>query len=525
MNALSDIKHGMELFRAGKTQELAEHMRSLRAYDPIASDVLEVSVKAMRFQSPEAIRKGIRLLSAVSGRPELAPVLFNSLGIAYSTMGEIGTSENYYFRALEASEIISDRDGVFMARMNLFHIRFCRGEYGPLYEEIKKSLRQGDFPDDYYARYLLALLEVIRGEPDRVLKTLETLAHPEDKRFYYFGSLEIKGLALRLKARLDEAIACYEESAEGLFKLGTTYSVFPCAKALELARICGLHQPKRGLIRDSIRLATRGSWGDRAAAQAVKALTTANDEECLAMLFEAAQDYKKAYHLLEAFTSGLLAAYMAWQTESPLFAKILRFLSPMASVYAGFRRDPLLGEFFSDIYPLLNRDSDRRDEHGIRAYLIGDMRVLVDGKEIPFRNWRRKKAVRALIYLLLSPKHRLPQDHMFYLLWPRRKYDERSREGLYSTIYTIRKNIRRPELLTRRHDFYQLEDVWTDLDEIESLVRRAESATDLAEREELYSRARELAGDELLPEVIDDRYVEEYREYYNRLRKRITNPS
>jgi len=522
MDSAQQIKLGMELFKAGRTRELSDFIRKLKASDPVVGAVLEVSVMTFRFQSPEAIRRGTRLLAAVAGRPELAGPLFNSLGTAYSMMGEIETSENYFLRYLETSEAMGDKEGVFRARMNLFHSKFCRGEYDSLYREIKEALKGGTLLDDYYARYLMALLEVIRGEPDKVLRTLDSMQHPPDKMFYYFGSLEIKGLAMRLMGRLDEAMACYRESAEGMMGLGTAYAAFPCAKALELSRLTGLPSPSAGLVRTCVNLANNGSWGERAAALAISAFLTPDDGESARLLLEAAEGYRRAYHLFEAFISGLTAAYLAWRSESPVFVKALRFLAPIAPIYRGFRKDPLLGGFLGDLYPLLTRDSRNAEEHSIRAYLIGDMRVLVDGKEIAFQAWRRKKAVKALVYLLLSPKHRISKDHLFYLLWPRRRYDEKSREGLYAVIYTIRKNIGRPEFLTARHDFYQLEEVWTDLDELESLVRRAEATTEPSEKEELFCRARELARDELLPEIIDDHYVEEYRQYYNRLRERIS---
>lgn len=521
MDAAQKISRGLELFRAGRTHELSDYIRKLKSSNPLVGAVLEVSVMAFRFQSPEAIRKGNRLLSAVGGRPDLAGPLFNALGTAYSTIGETETSENYFLRYLETSEAIGDRDGTFRARMNLFHSKFCRGEYELLYREIKEALKKGTLLDDYYARYMLALLDVIRGEPEKVIRTLDSLQHSADKMFYYFGSLEIRGLAMRLMGRLNDALACYQKSAEGFMGLGTAYAVFPCAKALELSRLSDLPSLPASLVRTCARLASKGSWGERAAALAVSALSAKDDAKSARGLFEAAEGYKRAYYLFEAFISGLLSAYLAWRAEDEIFVKALRFLAPLAPVYPGFRKDPLLGGFLADVYPILTRDSGDTNGNGIMAYLVGDMRILVDGKELAFREWRRKKAVKAFVYLLLSPKHRLPQDHLFYLLWPRKKYDESSKDGLYAVIYTIRKNIGRPGLLTRRHDFYQLEEVWTDLDEIEVLVRRAEATIESSEREELFCRARELAKDDLLPEIIDDHYVEEYRQYYNRLRRRI----
>ena len=51
---------------------------------------------------------------------------------------------------------------------------------------------------------------------------------------------------------------------------------------------------------------------------------------------------------------------------------------------------------------------------------------MVDGNEITLSGWRRNKAIKVLLYLLLSPHHRIPTDHLFYLLWPRRSYNKKA---------------------------------------------------------------------------------------------------
>jgi len=162
-----------------------------------------------------------------------------------------------------------------------------------------------------------------------------------------------------------------------------------------------------------------------------------------------------------------------------------------------------------------------KDEKGIRAYLIGEFRVFVDGRELKLSKWHNNKAIKAFVYLLLSSNHRIAHDHLFYLLWPRRSYNERSRFLLYTAIDVIRRRIGRRELLTKKRDFYQLEDTWTDLGEIENLLRLADATHDPAEKEEYLTRARELAKGELLPEFPYDKHIEEYRDYYERLRKRV----
>ncbi|MEO0191881.1 MAG: hypothetical protein ABIM46_03765, partial [candidate division WOR-3 bacterium] len=67
----------------------------------------------------------------------------------------------------------------------------------------------------------------------------------------------------------------------------------------------------------------------------------------------------------------------------------------------------------------------------------------------------------------------------------------------------------------------QLEDVWTDLGELENLMRLADAVRDPAERKEYLVKARNLAKGDLLPEFLYDKHIDEYRYYYNRLRNRL----
>jgi len=102
------------------------------------------------------------------------------------------------------------------------------------------------------------------------------------------------------------------------------------------------------------------------------------------------------------------------------------------------------------------------------------------------------------------------------------KYIRKNAVLLYKAIYIVRENLGDSRLLTRKHDFYQLEgEVWTDLGEMENLIRLAEASQTPEEKEELPSRTRELARGELLPEFPYDPYIDEYRQYYERLKKRV----
>jgi len=169
---------------------------------------------------------------------------------------------------------------------------------------------------------------------------------------------------------------------------------------------------------------------------------------------------------------------------------------------------------------IMERDRGQQD-YKITVHLIGEFRISLKGIEVNWNSWRNRKAVQALIYLLLSPKYRVTADHLFYSLWPRRKLSRKNVKMLYHVVWVIRKNIPVPRFLIKRYDFYQLEDVWTDLGELENLMLRADATQDTAERNEILSRARELARGELLPEFSYDSYVDEHRQYYERLRKKV----
>ncbi|MEO0180582.1 MAG: hypothetical protein ABIM74_02015 [candidate division WOR-3 bacterium] len=327
---------------------------------------------------------------------------------------------------------------------------------------------------------------------------------------------------MRMLYRFNEARDCFIASAQSFVDFSHAYAPFPCAKALQLSRFAGAELPPKSLIRKCLNLAKKGSWGEQAAAQEIQALLIEDDKTCAEALFAAAQSYQRATQPLEACLSGLHSAYLAWKTSSPVFPDVLKFLAPLLPIHPGFKKDPILGDFATRIEPLLATETSSSESKGIRAYLIGEFRVFVNGERLSLKGWRNNKAILALVYLLLSPQHRIPRDHLFYLLWPRRSYrSEDNRVLFYKAIYLIRRNLRDPRLLTKHRDFYQLEDTWTDLGEIENLARLADATRDPREKEEYLSRAKELAKGDLLPEFPYDRHIDEYRQYYYRLRKRL----
>ncbi|MEO0179997.1 MAG: hypothetical protein ABIM74_00165 [candidate division WOR-3 bacterium] len=517
MDTADRIKEGIKKLKMGRLSEVARYIETLKAQDPLAAGILEVSVAFYRAKSAEVVRKGKRLLAKVSDKPEIALYLFDNMGMAYRMLGEMDRAESFFIKFLEAAELLGHRKAATSAKMSLLSIRLFKAEYETLYCDIKKFLKEEERPD---ALYMFAVLHIIRGMPEQANKILESLLRLRRRPLFLAGVLEMKGLALRLMGRCDESMESYLGSIQAFLDLGSAYSAFPCAKAMNLSRLSGFDAPPQDTVKKCLSLARSGSWGEQAAAQEIKALLLQEEDETACMLFEAAQNYYRAYQPLEAFLAGLTSAFLAWRSNGPTLPQALKFLNPLASLHPGLKHDPFLRDFLIQIEPLVNQ-RETEPKSGIKAYLIGETKITVDNKDIRLKAWRNNKAILGLIYLLLSPKHRIPYDHLFYLLWPRRKYTQKSRCLLYTAINTIRTHLIRRELLVKHRDFYQLEDVWTDLGELENLLRLADATRDPTEKEEYLARARELANGDLLPEFPYDRYIDEYRQYYERLKKKI----
>jgi DNA-binding winged helix-turn-helix (wHTH) protein len=522
VNETEVIERGIALLKEGDRGGFALYLKEIRRSSYLLASLLDVGA-SVYFHSPsEAVRKAARLLPRIAGMPTLAVYLFSWLGFSKRMLGEIESSDVYFTKEMETAEMVGDTERVFRARLDILYNRFMKAEFEALYRELQRITKEGSFSDDYDIQYMLAALETIMGRPKRSVDIAKAfLARPGLPKIQSSTMKEVLGFAMRMSGKIDEAFKLYLEATNELIEIGSAYACFPCAKALELSRLVKIGPVPRSTVKRCVRLA-REAGGEWAAGAEAEALLLEDSAEASERVFESAQSYYRGYQPIEALTAGAVSAYLAWISDAPCFTKIIKFLRPLIRVYPHFRDDPILGEFMQGIEPLMEIGAVEAGFHGIRANLIGRFRLFVDDKEITTQAWGRKKAVLCLVYLLLSPKHRIPNDHLFYLLWPREKYGPRTRRWLYNLITTIRKNLGKPDLLTMKGDFYQLESVWTDLGEIENLIRLADSSREPAEKEGLLSRARELAMGELLPEFPYDRYIDEYRQYYERLRKKLT---
>ncbi len=516
------VRKAVEIFRTASAGELDAYLKNLKQEDPTAHAVAQVYLLSRRHRFSLVIKRGVPLLPKVGDNPLLRWYLLYSIALSYREMGEMGVAESYLQKAMQAALASGDREAIHRTKMEENIILFQKAHYREACRNFRIYKSSPRSWEPHWADYGLGLCSLARGEFEKAIRHFEEAQRSGGGLLFKLGCRELVGFTWRLLGRFKEAHELLLSVAEGFIQFESAYAAFPVAKALHLSKLKGLKTPSASLVRKALRLSKNGSWGDQAAAQEVEALLASNIQDTADMLYDAAQNYLRSFQYIEGFLAALTAAYFAWMCESQTFVKAAKLLAPLVHVHPGFKRDALLGSFLESIEPLVMRELGERDEKGIKAYLIGTTRVFVGGKEIKLRGWRRKKAVKAFLYLLLAPGHRLPSEHLFYLLWPRRSLNRKTKYYLYNAISTIRRQLGDPSLLTQSGDYYQLERVWTDLGELEEILRLADAVANPTEKEALVEQAREIASKgELLPEFSRDSHIEEYRRYYKGLKKKL----
>ncbi|MEO0181240.1 MAG: hypothetical protein ABIM74_05215 [candidate division WOR-3 bacterium] len=517
MTRAEKVFRGARLIRASP-HEADAFLEALRKDDPLGSSVLEVFLLVMRDQHRSAAQKALRLIPKLRDDTRTLYFLFNELGKAYRGMGKLELANRYFQQTVEIGESIGEPSLIFPAYTSLYFNRFFAEDFQSLYPELSLYIKRVPKRFRPRALYLLAILKAILGKPKEALLLLEDPVHKATgSRFHELATLEIKGLALRLMGRIDEALECLLSAARGFLEMGSAYSAFPLSKALSIERLSGVPWVPRDLAEACISLAKKGDRGPQGAARESEAYMFLSDDEASGAIYRGSVSlYQEALQPLEAFLAGATALLLAWRARAQSFLEIASFVGSRIRIYQGFMSDPLLGDFLRRLEPLLCPEGPK-----IKANLIGGLRLIVKGIETNPRGLRNRKALMLLVYLLLAPGHRIAADHLFSLLWPRMRYAKRNLNRLYVNVYQLRRFLGDPSLILKSQDFYQLEGAWTDLDEIKNLLRLADATGDPDQKEEHLSKARSMAQGELLPDFPYDPYIEEFRQDYNGIRARL----
>jgi len=516
---------GLNILRNEGMVGLEEYVRSISKDDPVVSRILGLRVLVARCYYAESIREGRALLADnISDIRFLSPIM-RWIGLSAEAIGELNLARNYYQRALEISEELGDTVEARRLRIRLLLIKIREGRYPESYSEIAELLDEiGPNDENYqFLQMQAAGLEIAFGRRDSAKKRLKSILSSDNATIVTkAASEEFLGVIYRLSGEYQEALRYLVNSARTSLAQQSAYACYPIAKACEITALAGLEPPDQELVQRCLAMKGSGDLQFFAASSEIKALLGESPDA--AGIFKASLSYTRCCQPFEAFLSGICAAWLAWREDLPVFTKIVKFLAPLAQVHRGLFDDSLTCGFARTIEPLLRESTPAQNrEAGIRAYLVEGPRVIVDGKEVSLTRWGSKKAIKAFLYLLLSPKHAIAHDHLFYLLWPKDKLNSKTRANLYVIVNLIRKNLGNPALLKKKGEFYYLESTWTDLGEAEALLLKAEAAENPERRKSLLMRANDLLAGEILPGFDYDEFVDDYRRYYRSLRQKIAS--
>lgn len=147
----------------------------------------------------------------------------------------------------------------------------------------------------------------------------------------------------------------------------------------------------------------------------------------------------------------------------------------------------------------------------VRGYLLGELRVLVDGRVADTASSRRSRNV--LAYLLAHREAPVPREVLTDAFWPDAP-PAAARNSLHVALHGARRVLRQASpapVIERRFDAYQIArsaDVWTDVEQFEQTCRsgrRADAARDPAGAAQHYEAAGLLVRGEFLA---DEPYAE-----------------
>lgn len=170
-----------------------------------------------------------------------------------------------------------------------------------------------------------------------------------------------------------------------------------------------------------------------------------------------------------------------------------------------------------------------RAKRGMRVFLLGPMRVEVDGRAIDVRRWKSKKTVMLFKYLVARLGERVPRDVLVDLLWPNSEDGDRSSHNLHTVIYYLRRTLEpslgryeEPTFLRHAHGLYWIDPdapVWSDAEEFCHLLRQAESLRGHDDERALglYRRALTLYRDDFCPEDLYEDWAVTVRERFREL--------
>lgn len=165
------------------------------------------------------------------------------------------------------------------------------------------------------------------------------------------------------------------------------------------------------------------------------------------------------------------------------------------------------------------------EELTIRVCFIGGFRFRIGDVEISERDWKYRKAMETLAFMIKHRKEEFTSERLVSQIWPEAPLKQ-GRDRLKVAISEVRKSLKDTgianAIVYSSGVYYISEDLnfWVDVEEIDyyiELARTAKREDDLAKAFEYFSEAESLLKGEFLPNLYDE-WSMRYFNYYNILR-------
>lgn len=459
------------------------------------------------------ISKGIQDLHVArrsSGLPvALQAMIDGNLATLLMEMGRLGLAEETYDRVLKMTEDSALKIYSACFRPVLATIRFSQGEEQAGIALADKALEAvqetGDLVSEAFNRAYLATTLRASGDIDRSMTEVErVLELAKAPRLTYFESLAEVELAAGFLALGDSraAVRYATRVRESCMAKSADYHVIRADMVLaEVARREGREREARNrlLDREEYILSENPNWS---IAMYIRAFP-----HLLGLFAAALGPERLPTHMLRMITGHHI--------DKALSAARKTLDEPEWQTLA-FR---MLGEEGADRIAALSATAL------CRVRLFGGLEVSVGTRQVPERDWRKRKARLLFAMLVLQQGREVPREQIYDHLWPEMDA-ERSRNNFY-VIWSSMKGALVPDSAKGETCPYVehtggvckvvSEHVFSDVAEFDKLVsaaRRDANAKDISSAIRNYERLIDLYRGDLLPGDVYDDWFSSARDRY-----------
>lgn len=159
----------------------------------------------------------------------------------------------------------------------------------------------------------------------------------------------------------------------------------------------------------------------------------------------------------------------------------------------------------------------------LRIHIFGEFRLIKGNKCLTTADFKNKKALNILKYLIIHSGREIHQEKLLDIFWPEFSL-KKARQNLYVALYEIRKKLAlldgNQEYIISKNSLYQFnteKPYWIDIEEFQSFYQegnRYYKANNHIKAKEYYLKAQKIYNNGFLLENIYDDWIRDFRDYY-----------